>query len=163
MGNKDEDAGRRPTAASAITAARPPDPAPVADGAGTAKSNRERINHMPGAGTARADAISAGRPGARAESIEKYIERINALESISSSYEGVNKAFAMSAGREVRVIVEPTKLMDSDLPDLAKNIAKEIQESVAYPGRIKVNVIRRTQNVDYANKVPGPTKRVIKK
>lgn len=95
------------------------------------------------------DAISAGRPGARQESIEKYIERIKAIESISSSYEGVNKVYAISAGREVRVIVEPQTLSDSDLPDLAKNIAVEIQGNVAYPGKIKVNVIRRTQSIDY--------------
>jgi len=109
------------------------------------------------------DAISATRPGARQESIEKYLERIKALEAISSSYEGVNKAFAISAGREVRVIVEPTQLKDGDLPHLAKNIATEIQENVAFPGKIKVNVIRRTQNSDYANKIPGPTKKQLKK
>lgn len=96
------------------------------------------------------DAISAGRPGARQESIEKYIERIKAIETISNSYEGVNKAFAISAGREVRVIVEPAKLSDEDLEHLAKNIAVEIQENVAYPGKIKVNVIRRTQSNEYA-------------
>ena len=108
------------------------------------------------------DAISATRPGARQESIEKYLERIRALESISSSYEGVNKAYAISAGREVRVIVEPSKLSDGDLPDLAKNIANEIQENVGFPGKIKVNVIRRTQSTDYANRIPGPSKQVKK-
>ncbi len=108
------------------------------------------------------DAISAGRPGARQETLEKYIERITAIEKISSSYEGVSKAFAISAGREVRVIVEPAKLNDGDLADLAKNIAKEIQDSVAYPGRIKVNVIRRTQSIDYTNRIPGPTKKLSK-
>lgn len=96
------------------------------------------------------DAISAGRPGARQESIEKYIERIKAIEGISNSYEGVTKAFAISAGREVRVIVEPSVLNDDDLPDLAKNIAGEIQENVGYPGKIKINVIRRTQSFDHA-------------
>jgi ribonuclease Y len=104
------------------------------------------------------DAISAGRPGARAESIEKYLERIRALETISSSYEGVSKAYAISAGREVRVITEPSKLKDSDLHDLAGNIAREIEENLTYPGKIKINVIRRTQSVDYANRVPGPSK-----
>jgi ribonucrease Y len=108
------------------------------------------------------DAISAGRPGARAESLDKYLERIRALESISSAYEGVSKSFAISAGREVRVIVEPQKLKDEDLVDLAKNIAGDIQENLTYPGKIKINVIRRTQNVDYANKIPGPTKQVKK-
>lgn len=108
------------------------------------------------------DAISATRPGARQESIEKYLERIRALESISSSYEGVNKAYAISAGREVRVIVEPSKLEDNDLPDLAKNIASEIQENVGFPGKIKINVIRRTQSTDYANRIPGPSRQVKK-
>jgi len=109
------------------------------------------------------DAISATRPGARQESIEKYLERIRALENISSSYEGVSKAFAISAGREVRVIVEPGRLKDEDLSHLAKNIATEIQENVGYPGKIKINVIRRTQTADYANRIPGPTKKQIKK
>jgi ribonuclease Y len=108
------------------------------------------------------DAISAGRPGARAESIEKYLERIRALESISSSYEGVSKSYAISAGREVRVITEPSKLKDEDLSDLAKNIAHEIEENLSYPGKIKINVIRQTHNVDYANRIPGPTK-IVKK
>lgn len=98
------------------------------------------------------DAISAGRPGARQESIEKYIERIQAIEKISSSYEGVSKTFAISAGREVRVMVEPMQLNDTQLLPLAKSIASDIQANVAYPGKIKVNVIRRTKNVDYAKK-----------
>jgi ribonuclease Y len=96
------------------------------------------------------DAISAGRPGARQESLEKYIERIQAIEKISLSYEGVSKTYAISAGREVRVMVEPQILRDDDLPDLAANIAEEIQENVAYPGKIKINVIRRTKNTSYA-------------
>lgn len=98
------------------------------------------------------DAISAGRPGARQESIEKYIERIQAIEKISSSYEGVSKTFAISAGREVRVMVEPQQIKDNQLLPLAKSIASDIQANVAYPGKIKVNVIRRTKNVDYAKK-----------
>ncbi len=98
------------------------------------------------------DAISAGRPGARQESIEKYIERIKAIEEISSSKNGVNKAFAISAGREVRVMVEPNVLHDCHLHPLAKEIASEIQNNVAYPGKIKVNVIRRIQSTDYAKK-----------
>lgn len=98
------------------------------------------------------DAISAGRPGARQESIEKYIERIQAIEKISSSYEGVSKTFAISAGREVRVMVDPQQMNDGQLLPLAKSIASDIQSNVAYPGKIKVNVIRRTKNVDYAKK-----------
>ncbi len=98
------------------------------------------------------DAISAGRPGARQESIEKYIERIQAIEKISNSYEGVTKSFAISAGREVRVMVDPQQMKDGQLLPLAKSIASDIQGNVAYPGKIKVNVIRRTKNVDYAKK-----------
>ncbi len=102
------------------------------------------------------DAISAGRPGARQESIEKYLERIHAIEGIANSYEGVAKTYAISAGREVRVIVDPQQLKDDYLHPLAGNIAEEIQENVAYPGKIKINVIRRTKNVDYAR--PGKAK-----
>jgi ribonuclease Y len=105
------------------------------------------------------DAISAGRPGARQESLEKYIERIQAIEGISNSYEGVKKTFAISAGREVRVLVEPTVLNDADLKPLATNIAEEIQNSVAYPGKIKINVIRRITNSDMTKKKQAtPTK-----
>ena len=96
------------------------------------------------------DAISAGRPGARQETLEKYIERVQAIESISKSYEGVSKAYTISGGREVRIMVEPQTLNDLDLPDLAKNVAVEIQNNVAYPGKIRVNVIRRTMASDYA-------------
>ncbi len=96
------------------------------------------------------DAISAGRPGARQESLEKYIERIRAIETISNSYEGVSKSFAISAGREVRVMVEPAMMKDEDLEHLAKNIALEIQGNVAYPGKIKVNIIRKTLTSTHA-------------
>lgn len=96
------------------------------------------------------DAISAGRPGARQETIEKYIERITAMEAIANSYEGVNKSYAISGGREIRVIVDPKDLDDENLPELAKTIAGEIEENVAYPGKIKVNVIRRVQNISIA-------------
>ncbi len=96
------------------------------------------------------DAISAGRPGARQESIERYLERIHAIEGISNSYEGVAKTYAISAGREVRVIIDPQQLKDNSLQPLAEDIAQEIQENVAYPGKIKINVIRRTKNIDYA-------------
>lgn len=99
-----------------------------------------------------ADALSAGRPGARAESLDKYLERIRALENIATSYEGVSKAFAISAGREVRVMVDPAELVDDDLNDLARSIADDIQENVGFPGKIKINVIRRTQSTDYAKK-----------
>jgi ribonuclease Y len=96
------------------------------------------------------DAVSAGRPGARQETLEKYLERIAALEEIGNSYEGVNKAYAISAGREIRILVEPTELDDENLRDLARGIADDIEENVSYPGKVKVNVIRKTQSIDYA-------------
>jgi ribonuclease Y len=99
-----------------------------------------------------ADAVSAGRPGARQETLEKYLERIRALEDIGNSYEGVNKAFAISAGRELRVGVDPKALDDEDLTELAQTVAKEIEDNVTYPGKIKINVIRRIQSVDYVKK-----------
>jgi ribonuclease Y len=91
------------------------------------------------------DAISAGRPGARQETIEKYLARVMAIESIARSYEGVAKTYAISGGRELRVLVDPVRLGDSNLPELATEIAREIEQNVAYPGQIRVNVIRRIQ------------------
>ncbi|MFC1615715.1 Rnase Y domain-containing protein [Patescibacteria group bacterium] len=96
------------------------------------------------------DAISAGRPGARQESIEKYFERIKALESITDKHEGIKKSFAISAGRELRVIVEPEKIKDDSMPELAKIISDEIEEELTYPGKIKVNVIRKTEYLENA-------------
>ncbi len=93
-----------------------------------------------------ADAMSAGRPGARQETIEKYQERIRAIETIAKSYQGVNKTYAISGGRELRVVIDPKKLNDGDLQVMAEDIAGEIEGNVAYPGQIKVNVIRRTQH-----------------
>lgn len=95
-----------------------------------------------------ADAISAGRPGARQEALDKYIERMNQLNEIANSYEGVQKVQIMSAGREVRVYVNPQELGDDLLEPLAQNIAKEVKEGVAYPGYVKINTIRRTQTTE---------------
>ena len=92
------------------------------------------------------DAISAGRPGARQETIEKYLARVLALETIANSYNGVNKTYAISGGRELRVIVDPKKLKDENLAEMAEIMAKEIEGSVAYPGQIKINIIRRVQH-----------------
>ncbi len=92
------------------------------------------------------DAISAGRPGARQETIEKYLARVMALEKIANSYEGVNKTYAISGGRELRVMVDPKRLSDENLPEMARRIAEEIEAGVAYPGQIKVNIIRRVQH-----------------
>lgn len=97
-----------------------------------------------------ADAISAGRPGARAESLDKYIDRLNALQSIAMSYEGVDKVSAMSAGRELRVMVNPGAVNDKEMQALADVIAAEIKENVAYPGYVRVNIIRTTKSADIA-------------
>lgn len=97
-----------------------------------------------------ADAISAGRPGARQESLDKYLERLKALEEIATSFDGVSKTFAISAGRELRVMVTPDEIKDEEMHKVAKGIADEIEENLSYPGKIKVNVIRRTKAVDYA-------------
>ncbi len=96
------------------------------------------------------DAISAGRPGARQESLEKYLERLKALEKIATSYEGVSKTYAISAGRELRVIVTPEEVSDEKMKEVAGNIAGEIEDKLSYPGKIKVNVIRRTKATDFA-------------
>lgn len=96
------------------------------------------------------DAISAGRPGARQESLDKYIERLKALEEIAHSFAGVSKTFAISAGRELRVMVTPEEVQDADMDEMAKGIVDQIEENLSYPGKIKVNIIRRTRAVDYA-------------
>jgi ribonucrease Y len=97
-----------------------------------------------------ADAISASRPGARRETIESYIKRLEKLEELASSHKGVEKVYAMQAGREVRVMVKPDAISDTDSVVLARDIAKEIEEQMEYPGQIKVMVIRESRAVDYA-------------
>lgn len=92
-----------------------------------------------------ADAISSSRPGARRESFESYIKRLQQLEEISNGFKGVEKAFAVQAGREVRIIVKPSEISDNDAMFLAKDIAKKIEEEMQYPGQIKVNVIRESR------------------
>lgn len=97
-----------------------------------------------------ADAISASRPGVRNESIEQYIKRIEELEKIATSFEGVEKAYALQAGREVRVFVKPDSIDDAILPKLAYDIAKKIENEIVYPGQIKVLVIRESKALGYA-------------
>ena len=97
-----------------------------------------------------ADAISAARPGARRETLEAYIKRLEKLEEIANSYEGVEKSYAIQAGREVRIIVKPDNVTDDFLPLLARDVTKKIESEMEYPGQIKVSIIRETRAVDYA-------------
>ena len=97
-----------------------------------------------------ADAISASRPGARRETLEAYIKRLQNLEEIADSFDGVEKSFAIQAGREVRIVVKPEKISDDQMTILARDVAKKVENEMDYPGQIKVNIIRETRVVDYA-------------
>jgi ribonuclease Y len=97
-----------------------------------------------------ADAISAARPGARSEIVSNYIQRLQELEGVANSFEGVEKSFAIQAGREIRVIVKPEQVDDLTSARLSRDIAQKIQETLQYPGQIKVTVIRETRSVEYA-------------
>ncbi|HJC40524.1 MAG TPA: HDIG domain-containing protein, partial [Candidatus Intestinimonas pullistercoris] len=97
-----------------------------------------------------ADAISAARPGARRENLENYIKRLEKLEEVTSSFPGVEKSFAIQAGREVRVMVKPEQISEDQMVLLARDIAKKIEEELEYPGQIKVNVLRETRVTEYA-------------
>ena len=97
-----------------------------------------------------ADAISASRPGARRETLENYIKRLETLEKIADSFEGVEKSFAIQAGREIRIIVKPEKISDDKMVVMARDIAKKVEDEMEYPGQIKVNLVRETRVVDYA-------------
>ena len=97
-----------------------------------------------------ADATSAARPGARRETLETYTNRLKQLEDITNGFKGVEKSFAIQAGREVRVMVLPEYISDADMVLLARDISKQIEAELDYPGQIKVNVIRESRVVDYA-------------
>ena len=97
-----------------------------------------------------ADAVSAARPGARRENVENYIRRLQKLEELTGSYPGVEKAFAIQAGREVRIMVKPEEVTEDNMIVLAREVAKKIESELEYPGQIKVNVIRETKAVEYA-------------
>lgn len=97
-----------------------------------------------------ADAISASRPGARRETLEAYIKRLEKLEEIADSFEGVDKSFAIQAGREVRIMVKPENISDDEMVVMARDVAKRIEDEMEYPGQIKVNVVRETRAIEYA-------------
>lgn len=97
-----------------------------------------------------ADAISAARPGARRETLEAYIRRLEKLEKIANSYEGVDKSFAIQAGREIRIMVKPENVSDEDIHLLARDMTKRIEDELEYPGQIKVSIIRETRAIEYA-------------
>jgi ribonuclease Y len=97
-----------------------------------------------------ADAISASRPGARRESLESYIKRLEKLEKIADGFEGVEKSYAIQAGREIRIMVKPDRIDDARAAKLAYDIARKIEKELEYPGQIKITVIRETRTVEYA-------------
>ena len=97
-----------------------------------------------------ADALSAARPGARREILETYVKRLEKLEHIADGFKGVQKAFAVQAGRELRIIVEASRVTDDEALWLSRDVAKKIESELQYPGQIKVTVIRETRAVEYA-------------
>ena len=99
---------------------------------------------------AAADALSAARPGARRETLDAYIKRLENLEEIANTTPGVDKSFAIQAGREIRIIAKPEEMSDDDIVLLAREVSKKIESELEYPGQIKVNVVRETRAIDYA-------------
>jgi len=99
---------------------------------------------------AAADAISASRPGARRETLDKYVRRLEDLEGLVCGFPGVDQAYAIQAGREVRILVDSHRITDESAAKLARDIAKAIQEQLTYPGEVKVTVLRETRSVEFA-------------
>ena len=97
-----------------------------------------------------ADALSAARPGARRETLESYIKRLQKLEEIANTTKGVENSYAIQAGREIRIIAKPDEVGDDSIALLARDISKKIESELEYPGQIKVNVVRETRAIDYA-------------
>ena len=102
-----------------------------------------------------ADAVSGSRPGARRESLEQYLKRLQALEAVANVFPGVEKSYAIQAGREIRIIVKPEEIDDLGASRLAKEVSKKIEENLEYPGQIKITVIREKRSVDYAKVSQG--------
>lgn len=110
----------------------------------------EEPRHIEAVLVAAADALSAARPGARREMLEEYVKRLRKLEEIGDSFEGVEKTYAIQAGREIRIVVQPEKVNDADALFLARDVAKRIEQEMVYPGQIKVTVLRETRTTEYA-------------
>jgi len=97
-----------------------------------------------------ADAISGARPGARRDTVENYLKRLAELEAIATSFKGVEKAYALQAGREIRIFVKPEEMGDLEAKNIARGVAERIEKELKYPGEIKVTVIRETRVIEYA-------------
>ncbi|HEY4703134.1 MAG TPA: ribonuclease Y, partial [Streptosporangiaceae bacterium] len=115
-----------------------------------AHHNEVEVHTIEAVLTQAADAISGSRPGARRESLESYVQRLERLEEIATSYEGVEKVFAMQAGREVRVMVLPDQVDDIQAQVIARDIAKQVEEELTYPGQIRITVVRESRAMEFA-------------